>query len=61
MTLKQQQISKRKRNLSIKIKKGGWGSVEELPKSNYQGGSRKRRVQKGGKWSNSKISFFGLL
>ena len=62
MTLKKRQISKKNsKNLSLKIKKGGWGGSIELPNSRQQGGSRKRRVQTGGKWSNSKVSWFGLF
>ena len=62
MTLQKRQISKRKsRNLSLKIKKGGWGSADEIIKSSQQGGSRKRKVQSGGKWAGSQVSWFGLF
>jgi hypothetical protein len=61
MTLKRQISKKKSKNLSPKIKKGGWGGPIELPNSRQQGGSRKKKIQTGGKWSNSKVSWFGLF
>ena len=61
MTLKKRKVSKR--NSTYKMKKGGgWGSpIELINQRQQQGGSRKRKIQTGGKWSDSKVSWLGLF